>query len=117
MQENKARVTTENSMKNSFGFKNITPEEKQYKVNQVFHSVADKYDLMNDLMSLGMHRLWKDAFVSWLCPPKKENWCLLDVAGGTGDIAFKILKTSQNKIHATILDINASMLETGKKRA
>ena len=66
--------------------------DKQGLVDDVFHRVADRYDLMNDLMSGGLHRLWKDALVAWLAPPKRAGWHVLDVAGGTGDIAFRILE-------------------------
>lgn len=117
MTQKQSRLQTPQDMKTSFGFKTVQEEEKQAKVDHVFHSVAKKYDLMNDILSTGMHRLWKDAFVAWLAPPRYEKWRLLDVAGGTGDIAFKALKASDNHINATILDINSSMLEVGKIRA
>lgn len=91
----------------------------QEHVNTIFHSVAKKYDLMNNILSLGMHLLWKDMFITKLKPAKHRNWKLLDVAGGTGDIAFKALKaTNQNpKAHVSLLDINSSMLKVGKSRA
>ena len=111
------RVTEQGGMASSFGYAEVSPGEKQGKVNEVFHKVAKRYDLMNDLMSAGMHRLWKDAFVAWLAPPKRAGWKVLDVAGGTGDIAFKIIEASDGKAHATVLDINGSMLEVGKDRA
>jgi demethylmenaquinone methyltransferase / 2-methoxy-6-polyprenyl-1,4-benzoquinol methylase len=111
------RVTERGGMEGSFGFAAIDPGEKQGKVNEVFHKVAKRYDVMNDLMSAGMHRLWKDAFVAWLAPPKRLGWKVLDVAGGTGDIAFKIIESSSGKAHATVLDINGSMLEVGRNRA
>src|SRR5690606_29561139 len=85
--------------------------------NEVFHRVAGRYDLMNDLMSGGLHRLWKDAMVAWLNPPARPGWRLLDVAGGTGDIAFRVVEASQGNAHATVLDINGSMLEVGRERA
>ena len=72
---------------------------------------------MNDLMSAGLHRLWKDAMVAWLNPPKRPGWKVLDVAGGTGDIAFRIIEASQRQAHATVLDINGSMLAVGRDRA
>ena len=76
----------------SFGFETVTPEAKQGLVNGVFARVARRYDLMNDLMSGGLHRLWKDELVAWLAPPKGEApFALLDVAGGTGDIATRVL--------------------------
>ena len=72
----------------SFGFKPVAPEAKQGLVNEVFARVAPRYDLMNDLMSGGLHRLWKDDVIGWLAPPKSARpYALLDVAGGTGDIA------------------------------
>jgi demethylmenaquinone methyltransferase/2-methoxy-6-polyprenyl-1,4-benzoquinol methylase len=83
----------------------------------VFHKVANRYDLMNDLMSAGMHRVWKDAMIAWLNPPKRPGWKVLDVAGGTGDIAFRIIEASQRNAHATVLDINGSMLQVGRERA
>jgi demethylmenaquinone methyltransferase / 2-methoxy-6-polyprenyl-1,4-benzoquinol methylase len=111
------RVTERGGMETSFGFAPVDPGDKQDKVNEVFHKVAKRYDVMNDLMSAGMHRLWKDAFVAWLAPPKRKGWKVLDVAGGTGDIAFKIIEASNGDAHATVLDINGSMLEVGRERA
>ena len=104
-------------METSFGFRNVAPGQKQPLVNEVFHRVAGRYDLMNDLMSGGLHRLWKDAMVAWLNPRPREDWHALDVAGGTGDIAFRIVEASRRRAHATILDINGSMLEVGRARA
>jgi len=101
----------------SFGFRTVAEDERQGLVNQVFSSVADNYDLMNDLMSGGMHRLWKDAFISWLAPSKSaENYRHLDVAGGTGDIAFRLLKAAP-KAQSIICDISAEMLRVGQGRA
>lgn len=117
MDQNKKRIISHDGMKNSFGFSVIEESEKQNKINNVFHSVAQRYDLMNDIMSSGMHRIWKNAFIAWLSPPRSKKWHLLDVAGGTGDIAFKAIKASGNLIQATILDINSSMLSVGKERA
>jgi demethylmenaquinone methyltransferase/2-methoxy-6-polyprenyl-1,4-benzoquinol methylase len=104
-------------METSYGFKQVGAGEKQPLVNDVFHKVAKRYDLMNDLMSAGMHRLWKDAVVAWLNPPKRPGWRVLDVAGGTGDVAFKIVEASHRNAHATVLDINGSMLSVGRDRA
>lgn len=104
-------------METSYGFRQVGSGEKQPLVNEVFHKVAKRYDLMNDLMSAGMHRLWKDAMVAWLNPPKRPGWKVLDVAGGTGDIAFRIIDASQGQVHATVLDINGSMLAVGRERA
>jgi len=105
------------NMARSFGFQRVAEGEKQSLVNEVFHSVADKYDLMNDLMSGGLHRLWKNAFIAMMAPPHRPGWHLLDVAGGTGDIAFRMIEASKHQARATILDINASMLEVGRERA
>ncbi len=96
-----------------FGFKTVKEEEKSSLVRDVFDSVAGKYDIMNDLMSLGVHRLWKDGLIEWLKPHK--NMHLLDVGGGTGDIAFKYLKRGGGSV--VVSDINPNMLEVGKKRA
>ena len=78
-----------------FGYKTVAEEEKVKEVAKVFHSVAAKYDVMNDLMSAGLHRLWKDAMVAWLNPPKRAGWRLLDVAGGTGDIALRVVEAAR----------------------
>ena len=111
------RTTANGGMETAFGFENVSLGEKQPKVNEVFHSVARKYDVMNDLMSAGLHRVWKGAFVEWLSPPKRAGWKALDVAGGTGDIAFRILEASGGNADVTVLDINSSMLEVGQDRA
>ncbi|PLP57145.1 bifunctional demethylmenaquinone methyltransferase/2-methoxy-6-polyprenyl-1,4-benzoquinol methylase UbiE [Mesorhizobium loti] len=111
------RTTVTGGMETSYGFRQVGSGEKQPLVNEVFHKVAKRYDLMNDLMSAGMHRLWKDAMVTWLNPPKRPGWKVLDVAGGTGDIAFRIVGASQGQAHATVLDINGSMLAVGRERA
>ncbi|WP_457940481.1 bifunctional demethylmenaquinone methyltransferase/2-methoxy-6-polyprenyl-1,4-benzoquinol methylase UbiE [Mesorhizobium sp. 10J20-29] len=111
------RSTAAEDMETSYGFRTVGAGEKQPLVNEVFHKVAKRYDLMNDLMSGGMHRLWKDALVSWLNPPRRDGWKVLDVAGGTGDIAFRIIDASDRQAHATVLDINGSMLAVGRDRA
>ncbi|TKB20641.1 MAG: bifunctional demethylmenaquinone methyltransferase/2-methoxy-6-polyprenyl-1,4-benzoquinol methylase UbiE [Mesorhizobium sp.] len=111
------RTTAAGGMETSYGFRKVGAGDKQSLVNDVFHKVANRYDLMNDLMSGGLHRLWKDAMVAWLNPPKRPGWKVLDVAGGTGDIAFRIIEASQRQAHATVLDINGSMLEVGRDRA
>lgn len=101
-----------------FGFRRVPVEEKQRLVDDVFHSVARRYDLMNDLMSAGLHRAWKDALVNAINPPKGDrDFRLLDVAGGTGDIAFRVVEAGGVGTHATILDINSGMLEVGRDRA
>lgn len=97
-----------------FGYKDVQTSEKSSLVKGVFNSVANKYDLMNDAMSLGTHRLWKKYFIEYLNPyPGKK---LLDVAGGTGDITFELLKNTPDS-QVTICDINEHMLIEGKKRA
>lgn len=100
--------------KTSFGFKTVEEKEKQPLVGQVFASVAKRYDIMNDVMSLGIHRVWKNRLINKLNP--QEGTHLLDVAGGTGDIAFRYLD-KQPKGHVTLCDINPSMLEEGYRRA
>jgi demethylmenaquinone methyltransferase/2-methoxy-6-polyprenyl-1,4-benzoquinol methylase len=111
------RTTVRGGMETSYGFKDVAEGEKQGLVNDVFHKVAKRYDVMNDLMSAGMHRVWKDAMVTWLNPPKRAGWSVLDVAGGTGDIAFRIIDASGGLAQATVLDINGSMLSVGQDRA
>jgi demethylmenaquinone methyltransferase/2-methoxy-6-polyprenyl-1,4-benzoquinol methylase len=101
-----------------FGFRDVPLEDKQTLVNEVFHSVASRYDLMNDLMSMGLHRVWKDIMINTLNPPKSEApFALLDVAGGTGDIAFRAAKAAGAGFRATVCDINADMLQVGRDRA
>jgi demethylmenaquinone methyltransferase/2-methoxy-6-polyprenyl-1,4-benzoquinol methylase len=101
-----------------FGFRDVPLDDKQALVNDVFHSVASRYDLMNDLMSGGLHRIWKDIMITALNPPRNEApFALLDVAGGTGDIAFRAARAAGTGFHATVCDINADMLEVGRARA
>src|SRR3954468_13428432 len=101
-----------------FGFMDVPLGDKQTLVNEVFHSVASRYDLMNDLMSVGLHRVWKNIMISALNPPRSDApFALLDVAGGTGDIAFRAAKAAGTGFHATVCDINADMLEVGRSRA
>lgn len=100
-----------------FGYRDVAPEEKQTLIRGVFSSVASRYDLMNDLMSAGVHRLWKDAFVDWLNP--QPRWSVLDVAGGTGDIAFRIaqrLRPKGDVAKITVCDLNQDMLKQGRLR-
>ena len=97
-----------------FGFADIPEDEKAGRVQGVFNSVASKYDVMNDVMSVGIHRVWKDAMMDWLAPRRGQR--LLDVAGGTGDIAFRFLKRAGSG-HATVLDLTEPMLTEGRKRA
>ena len=95
-----------------FGFETVPVNEKQSRVAEVFSSVASSYDIMNDLMSGGVHRLWKDALMDWLAPCKGQ--VLIDLAGGTGDIALRFLKRGGSHVH--IVDINPDMISAGKKR-
>lgn len=96
----------------SFGFENVAPEEKTQRVGEVFSRVARRYDLMNDAMSAGLHRRWKDRFVHAVRPRPGE--AILDMAGGTGDIAFRMARSGA---HITVADINGQMLEVGMTRA
>lgn len=101
-----------------FGFSEVPLEDKQGRVNDVFRSVAHRYDLMNDLMSGGLHRAWKNAMITALNPPRNDApFTLLDLAGGTGDIAFRAAEASGSGLRATVCDINADMLEVGRERA
>jgi demethylmenaquinone methyltransferase/2-methoxy-6-polyprenyl-1,4-benzoquinol methylase len=101
----------------SFGFREVDLAEKQGLVDEVFDRVAPRYDLMNDLMSGGLHRLWKDALVAWLAPPRRtRGYEVLDIAGGTGDIAFRIAERSEGA-RIVVGDINKEMLGVGRERA
>ncbi len=97
-----------------FGYQTVPEGEKAGRVQGVFTSVASKYDIMNDVMSMGIHRIWKDAMMDWLAPRPGQR--LLDVAGGTGDVAFRFLKRAGHG-HATVLDLTEGMLVEGRKRA
>ena len=99
----------------SFGYQEVTESEKTRRVHGVFSSVARRYDLMNDLMSGGLHRLWKAAMVDWLAP--RPGMAILDVAGGTGDIAFRLLDRTGGRLHVTVLDLTEAMLAEGRRRA
>ncbi|MDI7864760.1 bifunctional demethylmenaquinone methyltransferase/2-methoxy-6-polyprenyl-1,4-benzoquinol methylase UbiE [Rhizobiaceae bacterium n13] len=112
-----SRTSADGGMETSYGFRDVAVGEKQGLVNEVFHKVAKRYDIMNDVMSAGLHRVWKDALVAALNPRKEESYKVLDVAGGTGDIAFRIVEASNRLAHATVLDINGSMLAVGAERA
>jgi demethylmenaquinone methyltransferase/2-methoxy-6-polyprenyl-1,4-benzoquinol methylase len=104
--------------KASFGFAPVREDAKQGLVNEVFAKVARSYDLMNDLMSGGLHRLWKNDLVAWLAPPKGAvPYALLDVAGGTGDVALRVLQASGQGASAVICDISAEMMQVGQARA
>lgn len=137
----KHRPHSTSSNTTQFGFDEVPEHEKQARVNEVFSSVAEKYDLMNDVMSFGVHRLWKDYFIRTIRP--QPEWNYIDVAGGTGDIAFRFLKEldrlprsaplplpthsyiadslDQTRLRPTskcvVVDINANMLTVGKQRA
>ena len=107
MPENDSKTT-------HFGFQDVPESEKAGRVHGVFTNVASKYDIMNDVMSVGIHRLWKDAMMDWLAPRPGQR--LLDVAGGTGDIAFRFLKRAPSA-QAIVLDMTEQMLVAGRKRA
>jgi demethylmenaquinone methyltransferase / 2-methoxy-6-polyprenyl-1,4-benzoquinol methylase len=94
-----------------YGFQNVSPVEKRRRVQSVFERVASRYDIMNDVMSGGLHRVWKDHFVDRVHPKTNEH--ILDIAGGTGDIAFRMAKRGAQVM---VTDINPEMLEAGKKR-
>ena len=100
-----------------FGFQTVPLDEKQARVNEVFQSVARRYDLMNDLMSAGLHRAWKSALVTAVNPSRTRPHQHLDVAGGTGDVAFRVLDAGGPRTHVTVLDINGDMLTVGRERA
>ncbi|MBK67548.1 MAG: bifunctional demethylmenaquinone methyltransferase/2-methoxy-6-polyprenyl-1,4-benzoquinol methylase UbiE [Rickettsiales bacterium] len=110
-------MTEQNKNKESewFGFEQVSAKEKTEKVLGVFRSVADNYDIMNDAMSLGIHRIWKKQFIRMVNPRSGEK--ILDVAGGTGDISFGLYKKSRQQAEITISDINAEMLRVGRERA
>jgi demethylmenaquinone methyltransferase/2-methoxy-6-polyprenyl-1,4-benzoquinol methylase len=101
-----------------FGDRALNIDDKQAMVDSVFRRVARRYDLMNDLMSGGLHRLWKDALVAALNPPKSDHpFAVIDVAGGTGDVAFRIAAAGGAGTIVTVCDINRDMLEVGRERA
>ncbi|MGJ5617824.1 bifunctional demethylmenaquinone methyltransferase/2-methoxy-6-polyprenyl-1,4-benzoquinol methylase UbiE [Sulfitobacter sp. MF3-043] len=97
-----------------FGAQTVLESEKAGKVKSLFGDVASKYDIMNDVMSVGIHRIWKEAMMDWLAPRAGQK--LLDVAGGTGDVSFKFLKRAGSG-HATVLDLTEQMLVEGRQRA
>ena len=101
-----------------FGFRQVPLSDKQALVDDVFHSVAKRYDLMNDLMSGGLHRAWKDVLVAAVNPPKGDRpFAHLDLAGGTGDVAFRVAKAGGSGTKITVSDINTEMLAVGRERA
>ena len=107
-------MTTEQTRTTHFGFQTVDEDAKAGMVHGVFSRVASKYDIMNDLMSMGIHRIWKDAMMDWLAP--RPGTKLLDVAGGTGDVSFRYLNRAPGA-HATVLDMTESMLVEGRQRA
>jgi demethylmenaquinone methyltransferase/2-methoxy-6-polyprenyl-1,4-benzoquinol methylase len=114
MQGRQDLMTQDNANTTHFGFETVPEGEKAGRVQGVFNSVASKYDVMNDVMSMGIHRIWKNAMMDWLAPRAGQK--LLDVAGGTGDVSFKFLKRAGHG-HATVLDLTEPMLIEGRKRA
>ena len=108
-------MTTDNQRSTHFGNRTVDEAQKAGLVHGVFTRVATRYDLMNDLMSAGIHRLWKDAMIDWLAPRPGQR--LLDVAGGTGDIAFRFLRRAGDRATAVVLDMTESMLAEGRRRA
>jgi demethylmenaquinone methyltransferase / 2-methoxy-6-polyprenyl-1,4-benzoquinol methylase len=111
-------ATTAGEPNTHFGNRPVAMRDKQALVDDVFDRVARRYDLMNDLMSGGLHRAWKDALVTAINPPKgMRPFVLLDVAGGTGDVAFRAIEAGGPNTCATVCDINAEMLNVGRERA
>ena len=105
---------TESNRTTHFGFQTVDEDAKAGMVHGVFSNVASKYDVMNDAMSMGIHRIWKEAMMDWLAPRNGQK--LLDVAGGTGDIAFRFLDRAP-QAHATVFDMTQGMLDAGRLRA
>jgi demethylmenaquinone methyltransferase/2-methoxy-6-polyprenyl-1,4-benzoquinol methylase len=105
------------SQETHFGARRVRLDAKQDMVDEVFHKVADRYDIMNDLMSVGLHRVWKDILVAKLRPPRHRGFSHLDVAGGTGDVAFRVAAAGGVGTDVTVMDINADMLRVGAERA
>jgi demethylmenaquinone methyltransferase / 2-methoxy-6-polyprenyl-1,4-benzoquinol methylase len=100
-----------------FGYQQVPLDEKQERVDDVFRKVAGRYDLMNDLMSFGLHRLWKDILVAKVRPQRHRPFAHLDVAGGTGDVAFRVAEAGGALTAVTALDVNPDMLQVGRERA
>src|SRR5271155_6083347 len=99
-----------------FGARKVRLDAKQGLVDDVFQKVAGRYDLMNDLMSLGLHRVWKDLLGAKLHPPRRRVFNHLDVAGGTGDVAFRVAAAGEG-VEGTVVDVNPEMLRVGEERA
>src|ERR1043165_1800681 len=113
-----AKTASKAANETDFGSRRVPLGDKQAMVDDVFHSVARRYDLMNDLMSGGLHRAWKEALVTAVNPPKgRTPFALLDLAGGTGDVAFRIAERGGQGVRVTVGDINAEMLTVGRERA
>jgi demethylmenaquinone methyltransferase/2-methoxy-6-polyprenyl-1,4-benzoquinol methylase len=108
---------TRTSGETHFGFETIALDDKQGRVDDVFHKVAARYDLMNDLMSAGLHRAWKEAMVASLSLPRRRPFALVDVAGGTGDIAMRALAAGGPATTVTVVDVSPDMLRVGRRRA
>jgi demethylmenaquinone methyltransferase / 2-methoxy-6-polyprenyl-1,4-benzoquinol methylase len=109
--------TTPSDTSRTFGFQTVAEAERQGRVNEVFASVAERYDIMNDLMSGGLHRLWKDDLIGWLAPPRGSTpFNLLDVAGGTGDVALRVIAAGGPATRATLCDISPEMVAVGQRR-
>jgi demethylmenaquinone methyltransferase / 2-methoxy-6-polyprenyl-1,4-benzoquinol methylase len=100
-----------------FGARQVPLGDKQALVDDVFRSVARRYDLMNDLMSFGLHRAWKDALITAIDPPRRGPFAHLDIAGGTGDVALRVLAAGGEYTRVTVCDINPDMLAVGRERA
>lgn len=115
MKETIQKTMDKNPESQWFGEESVKPDQKTEKVIEVFDSVADKYDLMNDVMSMGIHRLWKNHFIRIIKPRAGLHY--LDVAGGTGDIAFKIREKAGKNAQITLCDLNTEMLSVGRNRA
>ncbi len=107
-------MTDQSDKTTHFGFQTVNEDDKAGMVHGVFTNVASKYDVMNDAMSMGIHRIWKDAMMDWLAPRAGQK--LLDVAGGTGDVSFRFIKRA-GSAHATVCDMTESMLVAGAQRA
>ncbi|MDX2288199.1 MAG: bifunctional demethylmenaquinone methyltransferase/2-methoxy-6-polyprenyl-1,4-benzoquinol methylase UbiE [Hyphomicrobiaceae bacterium] len=112
-------MTDRNDTTTSFGFREVPRQARQGLVNEVFSSVAARYDVMNDLMSGGLHRLWKADLIAWLNPPRPSSprpFALLDVAGGTADVALRYARATGAAATAVVCDISPEMLEVGTKK-
>lgn len=114
-QHDAAEASSHAAEETEFGFRRVPRAAKSRLVREVFDTVARRYDLMNDLMSGGVHRLWKNAMVDWLAP--RPGQLLLDVAGGTGDVAFRLVTRTRGRARITVCDINEQMVRVGRDRA